>query len=115
MIAMLMGWGLSSRIAKLVGYVIIPLVVVGLLFWLISSRISAYGERQFDAGVGNERAKWVEAGEKLKLDAEASATKADDRAVERLEQHKEQIDEDQKAVDQAVRDGSSPLDALFGS
>jgi hypothetical protein len=114
MITFLMGLGLTSRIAKLVGYVVIPLVVLGLLWWLISSRIDAYGDKRFDAGVANERGKWEEASEKLKLDAEASSTKADDRAAIRLEQHKEQIDEDSKAVDQAVRDGTSPLDALFG-
>ena len=108
---------LGERAGKAVAYMIAIAVValtVWLIYWFISSRIENYGDRREQAGVDKERAAWVEAGERLKAEASASATKADDRAAARLEQHKEQIDEDRKAVNQAVNDGTSPLDALFG-
>lgn len=101
---------LSSKWVKY-GAVALGLVLLCLFIWW---RIDSYGDRRFDAGVANERGKWEAAEKKLKEDAAKSATKADDRAAARLEEHKEQIDEDRKAVDQAVRDGSSPLDVLFG-
>lgn len=87
------------------------LLIVGFLLWRM---IDNYGDKRFDAGVQLERSKWEAAEAKMLEEAAASATKADDRAAERLVQHKEQIDEDRQAVDQAVRDGTSPLDALFG-
>lgn len=100
----------SSRWVKYGAIVLGVALVIGFLWW----RIDAYGDRRFDAGVATERGKWEEAEKKLRTEAAKSATRADDRAADRLAEHKEQIDEDRKAVDQAVRDGTSPLDALFG-
>lgn len=114
MIAFLMrSLGLSRGLAWLVAGVGI-LAVLGLVYWFVAARIDDYGDRREADGVAQERAAWVAAGEKLKQDAEMSATRADDRAVERLEKYKEQADEDRKAVDNAVENGTSPLDALFG-
>lgn len=101
---------LSSRWVKYGAIVLVTVLVI----WFLWSRIDAYGDRRYDAGVMNERGKWEAAEKKLREEAAASSTRADDRAADRLAQHKEQIDEDRKAVDQAVRDGTSPLDALFG-
>lgn len=109
------GMGLAglSQAQKLtrIGIGILAFVLVVLLvIW----RINAYGDSREQKGVDKERAAWVAAGEKLKEEAAQSATKADDRAAVRLEEHKEQIDEERKAVDAAVENGTSPLDALFG-
>ncbi len=101
---------ITQKLARIGIAIGIFLLIVGLIWW----RIDAYGDSREEAGVNKERAAWVEAGEKLKADAAKSATRADDLAVKRLEEHKEQIDEDRKAVEQAVENGTSPLDALFG-
>jgi hypothetical protein len=95
---------------KIVG----PIVLLALLFgaWKLDRR-SQYnkGER---AGIEATDAKWEAASQKLKEQAAASATKADDAAVKRLEEHVEQANADQEKVDAAKREGTSPLDALFG-
>lgn len=101
--------------AKIVTYVVLPLIVVGLLYWFVSSRIDNYGDRREAEGVATERAAWKEAERLMLEEAAKSATRADDAAAKRLEVHKEQVDEDRKAVEAAVENGTSPLDALFGS
>lgn len=68
----------------------------------------------YNAGVSATDKKWEDAAALLKKDAAQSATKADDAAVKRLEEHVAQANEDQAKVDAAVRNGSSPLDAIFG-
>lgn len=95
---------------KIVG----PLVLAALLI----AGVMAWGSSKFKAGkqegITRTDAKWQAASDKLKADAAKSATKADDAAVVRLEEHVEQAKEDQAAVDKAVEEGRSPLDALFG-
>jgi hypothetical protein len=75
--------------------------------------LNAYGDRRYDEGVANEKAAWVEASEKLKLEAEASATKADDAAVKRLEEYTAESAVEKEKVNEAIADGSSPIDVLF--
>lgn len=76
--------------------------------------ITAYGNSRYREGVSDTDAKWAEASAKLKADAAKSATRADDAAVKRLEEHVAQASEDAAAVEKAKAEGSSPLDALFG-
>lgn len=110
MIALLLRLGLSDRIAKLVAYVALPLLLL-LALWL---GIRAIHHDGYKAGVSATDAKWVAAKDKLEAEAKQSATRADDKAVERLEQYEQQEQDDRKAVEDAKKDGSSPLDALFG-
>lgn len=94
---------------KIVGPLVLLLAVfAGVKMWG-NSKYNA-GEK---AGIKATNAKWQAASDKLKADAAKSATKADDAAVVRLEAHVEQAAEDQAAVDKAVEEGRSPLDALF--
>lgn len=94
---------------KIVGPIVLLLAVFG--------GIKAWGNSKYrageKAGIEATDAKWEAASAKLKEDAAKSATKADDAAVKRLEEHVEQASEDQAAVDQAIKEGRSPLDALF--
>lgn len=85
-----------------------------LLLLALYLALDAYGDSRYRKGVSDTDAKWVEASAKLKAEAAKSATKADDRAAARLEEHVAQATEDQEKVNEAVRNGSSPLDALFG-
>lgn len=95
---------------KIVG----PLVLLAVLF----AGVKMWGNSKYNAGekAGIEAtdAKWEAASAKLKEDAAASATRADDAAVVRLEEHVAQVEEDQAAVEKAKAEGTSPLDALFG-
>jgi hypothetical protein len=87
----------------------LALVIMALMAWG-NSKYRA-GEK---AGIAATDAKWEAASAKLKEEAKASATRADDAAVIRLEEHVEQAAEDQAAVEKAKAEGKSPLDALFG-
>lgn len=100
----------SQKLMRIGIGVLVAVVFVLLIVWMIKD----YGDSREQEGIDQERAAWVKAGEELKADAAKSATKADDRAAERLLEHKEQIDEDRKAFDAAVENGTSPLDSLFG-
>lgn len=96
------------RIGVAVGLLL--LVIGGILFWGHSKYKAGH-----EAGVTETDAAWKKASDELMREAGKSATKADDRAVAALEEHKEQIDEERKAVEAAKQDGSSPLDVLFGN
>lgn len=104
--------GLSvAQKATRVGLVVLAVIlIVGLIWW----RIDAYGDSREEHGVQTERAAWKEAERRMQEDAAKSATQADDRAAKRLEEHKEQIDADRQAVEEAVDNGTSPLDSIFG-
>jgi hypothetical protein len=94
---------------KIVGPLVLLAVVIGGVKMWGNSKYRA-GEK---AGIEATDAKWEAASAKLKEDAAKSATRADDAAVIRLEEHVEQASEDQAAVDKAVEEGRSPFDALF--
>lgn len=110
MIAWLVKRGLGEGWAKLIVYVGLPLLVIGLVWW----RVDAWGDRRFNQGVEAHRALVAKASEELHRHAEESATQADDAAVERLDEHLQQTAEEQERLDEAARNGSSPLDVLFG-
>ena len=107
----LAGLSQAQKLTRIGIGVLVVVVVILLIVW----QVNAYGDRREEEGVGKERAAWVEAAERMKREAAVSATKADDKAAARLEQYKEEADEDRKALDIAVENGTSPLDALFGS
>jgi hypothetical protein len=86
-------------------------VVIGLL-WL---SLHLYGARQYDRGVSATDQKWETAAAQLKADAAKSATRADDAAANRLAEQVNQVAADQEKVNEAQRNGTSPLDALFGN
>lgn len=95
---------------KIVGPLVLALALIaGVLAWG-SSKYHA-GKRD---GIEQTDAKWQAASDKLKAEAAKSATKADDAAVNRLQEYQTQAAEDQEKINEAQRNGSSPLDALFG-
>lgn len=98
------------RLYAIIGAGVGALAIVGLLWWAITS----YGSRRYQAGVTATDAKWEEASNRLKEDAAQSATRADDNAANRMDEFKQQVDEEQKAIDAAIENGSSPFDAIFG-
>lgn len=105
---------LSSKLGKTFGpiaaYLLVISVALGLFYWALTS----YGHRKFNEGVAANQAQVDAALAQLKKDAAVSATKADDAATSRAAAEIENQKADQEAVDEAERNGTSPLDALFG-
>lgn len=100
---------------------IIPfwLKIVGpvVLFALVIGGVMAWGSSKYRSGkadgIGQTDAKWQAASDKLKADAAKSATRADDAAAIRHTEHLADARADQERIDEANRNGTSPLDALF--
>lgn len=86
------------------------IVLIGLFYWALT----AYGHRKYQDGVKANQEQVDKALKKLETDAAQSATKADDAAAKRAAENVEQQKADQEALDEAERNGTSPLDALFG-
>lgn len=86
---------------------------------LLIGGVMAWGHSKYTAGhkagVAETDAAYKAASDKMKADAAASASKADDKAVARLEDYQTQAKDDQVAVDKAKEEGRSPLDAIFGN
>lgn len=76
--------------------------------------VLAWGQARYDAGVRDTDARWAEAAERLRAKAERSASVADRREAQRIEDHAAQLAEEREKIDEAVAAGGSPLDVLFG-
>lgn len=109
MLGLLMGFGLSKRIAQLVAYVAIPLLIL-LVLWLA---LVAYGNSRFKAGEQAADAKWIEAGRRLEEQARQSADAATKNEAPRIRDRLDQVAEEKERIDAAVAAGTSPFDALF--
>lgn len=111
MIGLLMGLGLGKRAAQVVGYVVLPLLLLG-AFYLA---LDAYGDSRFRAGVTETDDRWEAAGRKLEAQAAASASAADTTALVRAVDYNAKVAKEKEKLDAAATDGSSPLDVLFGT
>lgn len=112
-----MGWLiglLEPRLGKTFGPIVAYVLVIGIALGLFYWALTAYGHRKFNEGVAANQAQVDAALVKLKKDAAASATKADDAATNRAAAEVEHQQADQEKVNEAERNGTSPLDALFG-
>lgn len=111
MIGLLLKLGMSERVAKLVAYVALPLLLLAAFYMLLDF----YGDSRFREGKAAEKAAWEEAERKLLKKAGEAATKADKQAAARAAEHAATVADERKKIDAAVKEGSSPLDALFGA
>lgn len=102
---------LGKTFAPIVAYALVIGIALGLFYWALTS----YGHRKFNDGVKANQAQVEAALVQLKKDAAQSATKADDAAVNRAAAEVEHQKADQEKLDEAERNGTSPLDALFGN
>lgn len=110
MIGLLLKLGLSEKVAKLLAYVAVPLLILA-AFYLA---LDAYGDSRYREGKTAEAEAWKAAEERLlKKSAEAGA-RADKAAAARQAEHAAAVAEEREKVDEAVANGSSPLDVLFG-
>jgi hypothetical protein len=110
MIALLTKLGLSGRVAKLVAYVAIPLLILA-AFYLA---LDAYGDSRYREGEAHADAKWKQASDRLITKAANAGTKADKTAAARQADFAAKQEDEKEKIDAAVQHGSSPLDVLFG-
>lgn len=106
LIALLMRAGLGARAAKIGAYALMALALVAALLW--------WGHTKYQAGVRDTDAKWEAASAKLERQAEKAEDRADAKAAERVEEFTEKVAAEKEKLDEAERNGSSPLDVLFG-
>ncbi len=97
------GWGL--------------LIVLGVaaVIWLL---ILAWSQARYDAGhaagAAEADARWRAAARRLEQGLDRSADRADAREAARIRQYQAAVAEEKEKIDEAVADGRSPLDVLFG-
>ncbi len=109
MIATLMGWGLSARVAKLIGYVGIPLLIAA-AFWLA---LHLYGNSRYAAGHDAADKEWRAASDRLIEKSMKAGTKADKAAAAREADFSAKQEDEKEKIHEALEEGTSPLDALF--
>lgn len=111
MIGLLMGFGLGKRAAQVVGYVVVPLLLLAAFYLLLD----AYGDSRYRAGEQSADARWEAAGRKLERQAAQSAGRAGAASAARVLDFNAKVAEEKERLDAAAVDGSSPLDVLFGN
>ncbi len=111
MIAILTGWGLSSRLAKIVGYIGVPLLVIALLW----GALAWYGKARYNAGRADEELAWQQASDRLKEQAIHSAETAEEAAAEVEQLHSVEVALEKEKIRAAVAAGDSPFNVLFPS
>ena len=111
MIALLTGWGLSQRGAKLVAYLALPLLVLALL-WLA---VTSYGKARYNAGVDDTDRAWQAASDRLKEKAIHSSETADQAAAKIEQMHSAEVALEKEKIDAAIAAGDSPFNVLFPS
>lgn len=111
MITFLTGLGASQGIAKAIAYVGVPLLILAALWWALDS----YGDRRYAAGHADADKEWQEASDRLIEKAQKAETKADTAAAERAADFAARQEDEKEKIHEAVAEGSSPLDVLFGS
>lgn len=95
---------------KWIGVALAAIVVVSAVFF----SIRAYGNARYDAGVDDNDAKWIAAGEALEEQSRAAAAAADKPADNRQAEFNEKLKEEKEKLDEASAAGTDPFDVLFG-
>lgn len=76
--------------------------------------IHAYGNARYEAGQSDERAAWEKAADKIEAESRSSAERAGKAAQRREEEYVEAVAAERQQIEEAIEEGSSPLDVLFG-
>lgn len=109
------GTGFAAlSMGKKVGIAVGTVIVILVLVVAIIRGVNAHDRALVQQGRDQVDAEWAAETQKLKDQAQASATKADDKAAAKLEEARQQAAEDRKAVEDAAANNTSALDALFG-
>lgn len=99
-----------SRLPTWAWYAIIAVLGLGLIYLYGSSQHRA-GKAE---GVSQERAAWKLAEQKFLQRAADAKTKADKTAAARAAEYAAEVGEERNQINDAIQNGSSPMDVLFG-
>lgn len=77
--------------------------------------LDAYGDSRYREGKSAADKAWQEASNRLIDKAAKAGTKADTKAAARAADYAAKVEDEKEKIDAAVKEGSSPLDALFGA
>jgi hypothetical protein len=108
-INLLVGLGVGRGVAQVIAYVVLPLLLLGGIVWALD----AWGDSRYDAGVADTDAAWKAASDKALQQASVASEGATRNEVARLLEHQARVEEEKEAIDAAIANGSSPIDALF--
>ena len=109
MIALLLRLGLSEKIAKLVAYIGIPLLIL-FAFYLA---LDAYGDARFDAGKDQADRAWQAAADLVEADSQDAAADANVPADQRAADWAARVEEEKALIDAKIHEGGDPFDVLF--
>lgn len=109
MIALLVRLGLSDKVAKLVAYVGIPLLILG-AFYLT---LDAYGDAKFDAGKDQADKEWKAAADLVDAQSQGAADAADIPADQRAADWAARVEQEKARLNETINEGGDPFDVLF--
>lgn len=92
---------------KLLGAVLLLIAFVAM--------IHMYGNARYKAGVSDTDKLWQEASERLTEKASHATEESNREAAERAADYAEQVAIEKEKIDDAVKNGDSPIDVLFGA
>lgn len=87
-------------------------VVLVFAFYAILDR---YGDSKYREGKAKADAEWQAASDRLIEKSLKAGTEADRKAAARGADFAAKVDDERKRIDQAVKDGGSPFDVIFGN
>lgn len=76
--------------------------------------LDAYGDSRYREGKKDADAAWIEAGNRLIAKSQKAGTKADKAAAAREADFAAKQEDEKERIDEAVAEGDSPFDVLFG-
>lgn len=77
--------------------------------------LDSYGDARYDKGKADADAAWQAASDKLIAKSQAAGTKADKAAAARQADFVAKQEDEKEKIEEAIEQGESPLDVLFGS
>lgn len=93
-------------------------LLIGLAFALalliVWRLLVAYGDARYKQGVSDNELAWRTAEAKMHERERIAAGAADEGAAVREEAHAEAVSQEKERINEAVREGHSPIDVLFG-
>lgn len=93
------------------------LIATGVALFVLAALVALtllWGNARYDAGVSATDKKWAEASATLARKIASSGEAADVREADRIESYVADVAEERKSIDEAVADGRSPFDVMFG-
>lgn len=109
MIGLLTGLGLSEKVAKLVAYIGVPLLILA-AFYLA---LDAYGDSREREGKASADAAWQAAADLVEEQSREAADAADIPADQRAADWAARVEQEKAAIDAQISDGGDPFDVLF--